>query len=214
MVQCKGRVVCKRHAPWDLTDKPWISKDGQWGPRHCCGYMNNWNLPMLLCLRSNHNIKLITNGADMKQLTWYITKYTLKKQVLTSNMSALLARRLAFNTKDKKLTEDCHTRNNCLLQQCINTLSREPEFSRPEVINYLMRWGDHYMSHHFVEIYLDSITGVLKHAEVCQSMTCSRNVVTEMNRYGLWMPGGETHQHIGETNHLPEEDNTQVGCSV
>ncbi|KAF7305863.1 ATP-dependent DNA helicase [Mycena chlorophos] len=52
--------------------------------------------------------------------------------------------------------------NKRLLQRCANTLSRQHEFSAPEVISYLMGWGDRFISHTYVRIYWDRITLVLR----------------------------------------------------
>lgn len=38
----------------------------------------------------------------------------------------------------------------------------EKEFSGPEVISYLMGWGDQFMSHHFVPIYWNGVLYALK----------------------------------------------------
>jgi hypothetical protein len=48
------------------------------------------------------------------------------------------------------------------LQRCANTLSREQEFSAPEVISYLMGWGDRFISHFFVTIYWASVCRLIK----------------------------------------------------
>ena len=129
--------------------------------------MNNWNPHLLLCLRANHNIKLITNGAYTKDLTWYITNYALKKQVKSSNVTALLARRYAFHRQQERRNSDYDNVNKRLLQRCANTLTRDPELSSPEVISYLMGWGDRFISHHFVNIYLDSMLAALKRVYPC-----------------------------------------------
>jgi hypothetical protein len=48
------------------------------------------------------------------------------------------------------------------IQRCANSLSREQEFSAPEVISYLMTWGDRYLSHQYVSIYWDSVMFAMK----------------------------------------------------
>lgn len=49
-----------------------------------------------------------------------------------------------------------------MLNRCANALSREQEFSAPEVVSYLMGWGDRYISHHYETIYWDSLVYALK----------------------------------------------------
>ncbi|KAF9494034.1 hypothetical protein BDN71DRAFT_1508086 [Pleurotus eryngii] len=52
--------------------------------------------------------------------------------------------------------------NKKMINRCANVLSRDQEFSAPEVVSYLMGWGDRYVSHHFVTIYWDSVIYNLK----------------------------------------------------
>ncbi|KAG2340035.1 hypothetical protein BDR05DRAFT_835542, partial [Suillus weaverae] len=48
---------------------------------------------------------------------------------------------------------DIHHTNKHLIQKCANALSREQEFSTPEVILYLTGWNDQYISYHFETIH-------------------------------------------------------------
>jgi len=85
-----------------------------------------------------------------------------KKQHNTSNASTLLAKAVAFHQRHEWYTSDIDLLNKCLIQCCTNTLSREQEFSTPEVISYLMGWGDRYVSHQTEMIYFSSIVSLLK----------------------------------------------------
>lgn len=158
----KGRVICKRRAPFPVSNSNWIDAEGKWGPRRLHPYLNNWNPTTLLCTRSNNDVKLITNGGETKEYSWYITSYTAKKQHNTSNASALLAKAVAFHQKQERYTSDIELLNKRLIQRCANTLSREQEFSAPEVISYLMGWGDRYVSHQTETIYFSSVVSLLK----------------------------------------------------
>ncbi|KAF8799798.1 hypothetical protein BYT27DRAFT_7119914, partial [Phlegmacium glaucopus] len=95
-------------------------------------------------------------------LTWYITNYASKKQQRSSNVSALLAKCVAFHKLEEKRRTNLTDVNKCLIQQCANTLTHDREFSGPEIISYLMGWGDQYESHHYVTIYSDGIISALK----------------------------------------------------
>ena len=97
-------------------------------------------------------MKLITNGMETKDIAWYLTYYITKKRKESSNTSALLAKTFAFHSSNKIRNTELVTTNKLLLQRCANTLSREQELSGPEVVNYIMGWGDRYISHHFVTI--------------------------------------------------------------
>jgi hypothetical protein len=158
-----GRLVCKRRAPWTVASEEWILPTGEWGPRRLCGYVNAWNPPLLQITCSNQDMKIITHRHETKALTFYITMYIAKKQNQAYNASALLAKSRAFQRP--KLTSDDVARdiNKRMITQCTNTLSRDQELSGPEVASYLMGWGDWFISHNFVPIYWDKITGALRH---------------------------------------------------
>lgn len=161
MVMRRNRLQCKRRAPFDLSTRDWIDEDGTWGPKRSNAYVNNWNPPILHCTCSNHDVKLISNGVETKDIGFYITNYVAKKQKESSNISALFAKRLAFHKAQEKYTVDVVKLNKRLMQRCANTLSREQEFSGPEVASYLRSRGDRYISDFFVLVYLDSFRWAL-----------------------------------------------------
>lgn len=97
----EGKQVCKRRAPFELCDFDWIAADGSWGPERTFGYLNSWNPPTLQILQANNDVKLITNGVETKDISFYITNYAAKKQNASSGTSALLAKRLAFHQKQE-----------------------------------------------------------------------------------------------------------------
>lgn len=160
----KGHWVCKRRAPFELSKYDYIEEDGSWGVKRLFPYFNTWNPAIIHCIRANHDIKLITNGGDTKDITWYITNYATKKQRSSFNTSALLAKRLAYHNVQEKGNTRYTDVNKKLLSRCANSLTREQEFSGPEVISYLMGWGDRFISHHFVPIYWTSVIFALKKA--------------------------------------------------
>jgi hypothetical protein len=157
-----GKVICKHRVPFPVSKSNWVDIEGKWGPRRLHPWLNNWNPTTLLCMRSNNDIKLITNGGETKEYSWYITSYMAKKQHNTSNASALLAKVVAFHQKQEWYTSDINLLNKHPIQRCANTLSREQEFSAPEVISYLMGWGDRYVSHQTETIYFSSVVSLLK----------------------------------------------------
>ena len=158
----KDRYQCKRRAPFQCAIDAWVKDNGEWGPKRLCAYLNNWNPALLICLRSNHDIKIMLNGSGTHVLTFYITNYATKKQKESSNVSALLAKTLAFHKQQEKHETDIQRINKLLLQRCSNSLARDREFSAPEVMGYVMGWGDRFESHHFVTIYWDSATKALQ----------------------------------------------------
>lgn len=158
----KGQPVCKRRAPFATSEDDWVSETGKWGCRRVAPYVNNYNPALLVTTRANHNLKLILNGILTVLLAFYITCYATKKQAKSSNTSALLASTLAIKQPGDKRQRDLNKINKRLIQRCANSLTRNREFSAPEIISYLMGWGDTYESHTFATIYWDTITSTLR----------------------------------------------------
>ena len=157
-----GRPECKRRAPFALSACDWVNDEGEWGPRRTCPNMNGWNPWLMRCVRANHDVKLIMNGVEMCVLVLYSTNYAFKKQNQSSNVSALIADRLAFHKSLECANEDTQAYNKHLIQRCANALFTQREFSGPEIISYLMGWGDRYESHGYVLIFLDAAIWALK----------------------------------------------------
>lgn len=157
LVLKKNGYRCKRNAPFALSTRDYIDEDGSWGPKRTYGFINNWCPAIMHCVRSNHDIKLVSNGTETKDVAWYITSYVAKKQRESSNVSALFAKRIAYHRKQEKYNSDLTQINKRLMQRCANTLSREQEFSSPEVSGYLAGHGDRMLSGHYTIIYLGAI---------------------------------------------------------
>ncbi|KAH8976856.1 hypothetical protein EDB86DRAFT_2768594, partial [Lactarius hatsudake] len=156
-----SRLVCKRWAPFPLFANDWVDEHGNWGPKRTYTYLNNWCPAILQTVRTNHDIKLITNGIETKDIAWYITHYVAKKQRDSSNTSALLAKTLAYHWSNEQRNSALSAIHKKLIQQCANSLSRQQELSAPEVISYLMGWGDRFVSHHFEMIHWYSVVKLL-----------------------------------------------------
>lgn len=102
----------------------WANEDGDWGPKRLCGFLNNWNPTIMRTIWANHDVKLIIGGdGQTASLTYYITNYATKKQQQSSNMSALLAKRLAFIHKEERRQTDLNKLNKKLIQSCANCLN-------------------------------------------------------------------------------------------
>ena len=158
----KGHWACKRRAPFPLATAPWIDERGNWGPKCRYGYMNSFCPPLLQAICCNHDIKLVMNGEEMKNIAWYITKYVTKKQNMLTNTSVLLAKTYTFHHEKEQRSSDLTLLNKKLIQQCANTLSWEQELSTPEVVSYLMGWSDRFISHYFKTIHWYSLVNLLK----------------------------------------------------
>jgi hypothetical protein len=160
----RGRLQCKRRAPFDLSSRDYIDRNGEWGPKRTYAYINSWCPPIMQCIRANQDIKLITSGSETIDILFYILLYVAKRQANSSNASALLGKKLAFHRRRERYNSDISRLNKRLLERCANTLTREQEFSGPEVVSYLMGWGDRFISHKFVTIYWSSVVAAIKRA--------------------------------------------------
>ncbi|TFK58408.1 hypothetical protein BDN72DRAFT_782129, partial [Pluteus cervinus] len=161
--ELRGKLKCKRRAPFPLARTDWVDEAGNCGPKRIYGYVNNFNEFLMLAICANHDLKLVTNGEDTRDLAWYMSNYALKNCRASNNISSLLAVRLLFEEKhNHPYQQKCRDTNARLLTQCVNTLSRQQELSRPEVVSLLMGWGDHFLSHRYVPIFLNGIAGFLK----------------------------------------------------
>ena len=174
----KGRWRCKRRAPFALADAPWINDRGDWGIKRRYGYVNGFCPSLLQAVRCNHDLKLVTNGEETKKIAWYFTNYETKILLHSTNTSALLAKTFRYHRVAESYTSDLHLLNKRLIQRCANTLTREREIGAPEVVSYLMGWGDRFISHHFETIYWFSVISMLKKCYPILTQSFARSVLT------------------------------------
>ncbi|KAM6490373.1 hypothetical protein JOM56_014137 [Amanita muscaria] len=119
-------------------------KTGKWGPKRLYAYINGWVPGILVNARCNNDGKLLTNGGDTKNITFYVTSYAAKKQGKHFNLSAILADGFAFhlNHPRPEYIEDIRQNQRLLLFRLVHTINQEQELSAPMVMSYLMGWGD------------------------------------------------------------------------
>lgn len=158
----KGRWRCKRRAPFVLSRKNTVDEAGNWRTRRTYGYLNSWHPWIAVAMRCNHDLKLLTHGRETRHVIWYVTTYATKKQNKSYNMSALLARGLHYHFQPAAHIVDARERNRNLLFRCVTALNREAEKSAPQVISYLMGWGDSFTSHRYVPVFWSSIEAKLR----------------------------------------------------
>ncbi|EUC58245.1 ATP-dependent DNA helicase pif1, putative [Rhizoctonia solani AG-3 Rhs1AP] len=156
--------VCKRRAPFPLAAETVVSKDGQISPKRTYGYLNNWNPFILVLLGCNNDIKFISNGFDARAIIWYITAYQTKKQQRSHNASALLADGIAYHLESSDYIDNIRQRNRLLISRCLRILNRQMEQSAPQVISYLLGYGDTFCSHSYVPLYWSSISAEISRA--------------------------------------------------
>jgi hypothetical protein len=39
----KGQMICKRRAPFKMSNTDWVKENGEWGPKRLCAFLNSWN---------------------------------------------------------------------------------------------------------------------------------------------------------------------------
>jgi hypothetical protein len=153
-----------------VAPEVFVLENGDWGPKRLYGKVNAWNPSILLNVRCNYDIKLLTNGADTKNITFYVTAYHAKKQGQTHNLSAVLADGFAYHQAHPKAEYEnsIWEEHRLLLFRLVNALNHEQELAAPMVISYLMGWGDVFRSHTYSPIYWSSFVSELKktHAEL------------------------------------------------
>ncbi len=159
----QGKLVCKRKAPWQLAAEAFVTETGQWGPKRTYGFVNGYCPSILLNARCNNDCKILTNGADTKNITFYVTGYAAKKQGRNFNTSAILAEGYAYHIKHPNPNYINRIRHNqrLMLFRLIHAVNHEQELSSCMVMSYLMGWGDVYRSHQYTTVYWSSFVSAL-----------------------------------------------------
>ncbi len=158
-----GRLVCKRRAPFEYAEDDYVDQDGRWGMKRLYRYMNGWIPAVLLNGRCNNDGKLLTNGSDTKNITFYVSSYAGKKQGRNYNLSAVLADGFAYDEAHKKpeYLQDIREQHRLLLFRLLNSINREQELAGPMVVSYLMGWSDVKTSHTYSPLYWSSFMAAL-----------------------------------------------------
>ncbi|KAF9234216.1 hypothetical protein BU15DRAFT_52875 [Melanogaster broomeanus] len=161
-----GYHYCKRNAPFELSGEDEVEADGKWQSKRLYGYLNGW-MPMLsINMRCNNDSKLLTNGGDTRNISFYVTSYKTKKQGKNYNVAAVMAKGFASHVERQKnvtYLQSLRDTQRLLLFYIVHAINREQELSAPMVMSYLMGWGDTYQSHHYTPMYWSSFI----HALLC-----------------------------------------------
>ena len=150
-----GRIRCRRRAPFPCFDKDFVEENGEWGSKRLFGYINGWVPGILLNARCNNDGKLLTNGGDTKNITYYVTTYAAKKQGKAYNTSTVLAQGYVYHLNHLILeyVDHLQERSRLLIFRLVHAINREQELAAPMVISYLMGWGDAIQSHTYSPIF-------------------------------------------------------------
>ncbi|KIK18418.1 hypothetical protein PISMIDRAFT_109548 [Pisolithus microcarpus 441] len=156
-----GQLICKRRVLFPVAEEDFIRETGEWGMKRLHAYLNAWVPALSINARCNNDVKLLTNSRATTNLTFYITSYQTKKQGKHHNLSAILAKGLAYHTANTAYVDDLRNQQWLLLFRLVHTINREQELAAPMVMSYLMGWGDTYRSHHYTPIYWTSFVSAL-----------------------------------------------------
>ena len=158
-----NQLVCKHHAPFQVSNETFVTDTGLCGPKWLYGYINSWVPSILINAWCNNNGKFLTSGADTKNITFYVTSYAAKKQGKNYNVSAVMADGYAYHLKHPKpeYVDSIWDQQHLLLFCLVHSINREQELVGPMVILYLMGWGDVFCSHAYLPIYWSSFMNAL-----------------------------------------------------
>ncbi|THG93156.1 hypothetical protein EW026_g8002 [Hermanssonia centrifuga] len=140
-----------------------VKESGEWGPKRMYGFVNGYCPAILLYARCNNDCKLLTNGRETKNISWYVTGYAAKKQGRQHNSSAILAQGYAYHDKHHRAdyVDELRDRQRLLIFRLVHAINKEQELSAPMVMSYLMGWGDVYRSHQYTSVFWSSFVRVL-----------------------------------------------------
>lgn len=178
-----GHLKCKRQAPFKISKEDKIDKTGNWSPKYLFGFTNGWVSSIAICVHCNNDGKLLTRGADTKNISFYITMYAVKKQGKNHNMSVIFTKGFTYHSKHTSYVASLKDQQYLLLFHLIHMINQEQELAAPMVILYLMGCGDTYIFHHYTPIYWSSFVSVLlqAHSNLSQSNISQHNEVGGSN---------------------------------
>ena len=159
-----GKMVCKRRAPWPLVEKMVVHATGVLDLRRTYYFLNGYLPAILLCLQCNNDIKMVIFGKETKSIGGYLANYQMKDPSKTYNMSALLGSALMYHQQHLSQFESVWEQNRLLIFWCFNVLNRQAELSGPQVMSYLMNWGNNFTSHQYVSVYWGQLANTLRRA--------------------------------------------------
>ncbi|KZP27493.1 hypothetical protein FIBSPDRAFT_677359, partial [Athelia psychrophila] len=163
-----GQLKCKRRAPFECSMDDFITEAGEWGPKRLYSFMNGWVPGILINGRCNNDGKVLTNGGDTKNTTFYasVSSYAAKKQGRNYNVSAVMAQGYpgyAYHLDHPKevYMDSLRDDQRLMLFRLVHAMNQEQELAAPMIVSHLMGWGDVLRSHSYSAIYWSSFVGAL-----------------------------------------------------
>ena len=177
----KGEMECKRRAPWPLVERTIVHANGVLDMRRSYGFLNGYSPSILVCLRCNNDLKAVVYGRDTRNIARYLTNYQSKDPSKTYNMSALLGSAVVYHQAHLPQLQPLRDQNRLLIYRCFNVLNRQAELSGPQVMSYLMNWGDKFTSHQYISVYWFQLANALK--EVYPDLDCEHGLDHASDRF-------------------------------
>ena len=82
-----------------------IEEDGRWRQKRLYEFVNGYIPGILVNARCNNDGKLLTNGRDTLNILMYTTLYLAKKQGISYNVTAVMAKGYAYILNTYKMLE-------------------------------------------------------------------------------------------------------------
>lgn len=141
-----------------------VHPDGRWTVRRKFEYFNTWIRSLTTHVRCNNDGKLLTNGGDTSNISFYVTTYQTKKQGKNYNVSAVMAKGYEYHLEKQQnigYIDELQDQQRLMLFHIVNAINCKQELAAPMVIAYLMGWGDSIRSHHYSNVYWSSFVSHL-----------------------------------------------------
>ena len=157
-----GKLKCKRHAPFELSNEHTVSADGSYRVERHIPWLNGCNKWIhALALGANGDLKVNLNGSATKGAIFYNTAYPTKAQCICHNCSALLAKTKEYET-DSDRQININLRMKKLLTRLLNGMNKRQEISGAMAIASMEGWAPSFTIHEFVNIYIADIFRILQ----------------------------------------------------
>lgn len=178
-----GRRVCKRHAPFPTSDVTTVKSDGTWVPKRLASNVVEYSPSVSVACRCNNNCKIMTNGADTLNLSFYITMYPAKKQGKDQNLSALMADGFMYHDShpNERYQDSIEHDEELLLFRLLHTINSSQSIAAQMVVSLLMGWGDTWKTHTYTKIFWTSFLGHLFQA--FPELRTQKSPAVDVSRY-------------------------------
>jgi Helitron helicase-like domain at N-terminus len=137
----KDKTKCRARFPRQIAENTWIDLEtGVVIQKRDHPWLNGYNIWIILCLRGNHDCKILLTKTHALAVVYYVLKYISKPEAsLYSKIMIAAAAREAFIAPS-----NMSTTAKSLLLKTYNKLESHREVGLPEAISNLLHYPDHY----------------------------------------------------------------------